>query len=434
MAGRDKFKDTIITDAGRHLLISIGGGEGKITYTKAEAYGQDVSGMADEDIRRLTTLSEMRLSTPVRVSDIEDNTITGTADFNNKDLTDDVNFNSVAWFAKIDADDAKYNIRANQEYLLAITPANGMQTLAAAPPDHRSSQSISINLNMAISNAARVDMTVNEAGIVHFGELDLQLTKVKDDIDKKLANYYTKREVDDKFSNLDISRQIAGKADQSNVNAQVQDAKNSATQLFNTLNDRLNSKTTITITTGYNWNAVTLTNELRPITNAWLVDQQILAGALTRMNNIQNDINSIRYASQERRSLGASDDANNIIDDGIYRIGEQPIKNGNGCTWCFLIVRYLDNNIIHQFIDCGTDGLFVRNISKIWSSYPSWTKIVTQDQLDSLTRVQNDHENRIKQLEQRPYFEVKVFPSSQEAQARAWENGRLGYRMAVIQG
>ncbi|MDK7330564.1 hypothetical protein [Lactobacillus crispatus] len=45
----DKFKDTIITDAGRKLLINVGAGNGEIAYTRAVLAGQDVSSMADED-------------------------------------------------------------------------------------------------------------------------------------------------------------------------------------------------------------------------------------------------------------------------------------------------------------------------------------------------------------------------------------------------
>lgn len=324
MAGIDKFKDTIITDVGRHMLISIGGGEGKITYTKAEAYGQNVSGMADEDIRKLTSLSDLRLSTQTRVSDIEDNTITVTADFNNKNLTDDVSFNSVAWFAKIDADDQKHNLKANQEYLLAVTPANGLQTLAAAPPDHRSSQTISINLNMAISNAAKVDMTVNEAGTVHFGELDIQLTKIKNHFDQSLANYYTKQEVDSKIANINVSQQIAGKADKDDVNKQLA-GKADVTNVYN-----------------------------------------------------KTDI----------------------------------------------------NNMLSQKADKTT-------VDNALSSKADKQDVYTKPEVDAkfapVTREQNDHENRIKQLEQRPYFEVKTFAKSQEAQASAWEAERQGYRMAIIQ-
>lgn len=206
MAGKDKFNDSYITNTGRHMIVSIGGGVGKITYTKAIAYGQDISGIDEQDIYALSSLTDERLETQVTVSDIEDSSITVTADFNNKTLEDDVSFNSIGWFAKLDTDDTKHNLKANQEYLLAITPANGLQTLAAASPDHRSSQSICVNLTMGISNAANVDMTVNEAGVIHQGELDIQLTKVKKSFDEKLStkantnDVYTKADVDGKTS------------------------------------------------------------------------------------------------------------------------------------------------------------------------------------------------------------------------------------------
>ena len=197
-----KFNNTVMTNIGRKMLTSIASGNRKINYTKAEAYAQDVSNMPDEVLRRLTSLQGKELSANLRVSNNNDNVFTLTANFENKDLTSNAVFHSIGWFARLDADDAEQGITANQEYLIGITPANGAQTLVAPPADRRSSQAISLNLNMTLSDAAKVDMTVSDAGTVHFNELDDQLTQIQDNFDKKIANCYTKQETDQNLKNL----------------------------------------------------------------------------------------------------------------------------------------------------------------------------------------------------------------------------------------
>lgn len=170
----DKFKDTIITDAGRKLLINVGAGNGEIAYTRAVLAGQDVSSMADEDIRKLATLENQKMEVNVIVTPPQDNTITVSASFGNKDLT----FSSVGWYAK--------NNNDNKEILLGVSPSNGEQTLAAGSPDHRSTASIDIDLAMAISNAAKVDLTVNEIGVAHMSDVNAAILKLKAEYDPKI--------------------------------------------------------------------------------------------------------------------------------------------------------------------------------------------------------------------------------------------------------
>ncbi|AYE61452.1 phage-like protein [Lactobacillus helveticus] len=327
--------------------------------------------------------------------------------------------------------------------------------------------------------------------------------------------------------------------------------------LHNDLQNQINANDKGTITTGYDWNTGTPTNESRALQNAWVVDQAALKGAVDRMNSINsnangrlsldggnmnlrsminwtggdidaktgnlgglhwsggtdtasiygdqnnndnldlafdlgddssnhfsfrnngsevaaiysnghfsgtvdwsnvsghpdvathadvnNAIDSIRYAPQERRSLGADDDANNIIDDGVYRISGNPIKNGNGKTWCFLRVKRWDYNTIYQELDCGFNGIFIRNISQTNNFYPGWQRIATSDDISNLQNIINQQnqtiqslttrltnaENEIKYIKDN-YIEGKRFPASQEAQAEAWENEKPT-RLAMIE-
>ena len=151
--------------------------------------------------------------------------------------------------------------------------------------------------------------------------------------------------------------------------------------------------------------------------------------------DVNNAIDSIRYAPQERRSLGADDDANNIVDDGVYRISGNPIKNGNGQSWCFLRVKRWDYNTIYQELDCGSGGIFVRNISQTNKNYPGWQKIATSDDISNLQNIINQQNQTIQSLTSRlnnaeneinyikaNYVEGRTFPASQEAQANSWEN------------
>ena len=222
-----KFNNTVLTDMGYQMLTSIASGDRKITYTKAEAYAQDVSSIPNEVLQGLTSLQGKQLSANLRVSNDNDNVVTITANFENKDLTSDAVFSSIGWFARLDADDAEQGITAKQEYLIGITPANSAQTLVTPPADRRASQAIILNLNMTLSDAAKVDMTVNDAGTVHFNQLDDQLAgyTLTSDLNKLLARKadlglsYTKAELDAKL--LYLSADTSGKVGADQVKALI---------------------------------------------------------------------------------------------------------------------------------------------------------------------------------------------------------------------
>ncbi|NRO74598.1 hypothetical protein IMAU20067_01447 [Lactobacillus helveticus] len=61
--------------------------------------------------------------------------------------------------------------------------------------------------------------------------------------------------------------------------------------LHNDLQNQINANDKGTITTGYDWNTGTPTNESRALQNAWLVDQIALKGAVDRMNSINSNAN-----------------------------------------------------------------------------------------------------------------------------------------------
>ena len=437
----EKFKDTIITNAGRKLLIKVGAGEGMITYTKAVLYQQDVNSMEDEDIRNLTTLTGEKQTANVTVTPPEDNTVTVATAFSNKDLKDDVTFNAVGWWAKNSTD--------NKEILLGISPSYKEQTLAAGSPDGRSTASIELTLNMAISNAAKVDLTVNEIGVAHISDVNAAIERLKTEYDPKIAeagkvkgariNNGQVVNPDDKgILNLavesaeDIKNLVQSKIDTlSNTYVTKKDfgdeLSEKADKNYSYSRQDIDIKTIGTVVSGYNLDTNEATPTQEPLNMAWLVKKDAL-------KPFADAIKSIKYAPQERRSLGANDDANSIVDTGIYRISNNPIKNGDNMSFCFLIVLKWDDNTIQQYLIGGGGSNFrYRNISKRTGSYPAWTcpQKDTQSKVDNLQNQINDLKNQINYIKDN-YVEGKRFPASQESQAQAWENEKPT-RLAIIE-
>lgn len=186
------------------------------------------------------------------------------------------------------------------------------------------------------------------------------------------------------------------------------------------------SDITTTITTGFNWSSASPTNETRLITNAWLVDQQALHGAVDRMNNLQNQINSkLNY-------YYVGDGYDVLSSDGKWGIIEsnnaQNLKNipamGNK-TWVHMlklerdgwgvVVIYSQDNTIWQNVKNG-------------DTWTGWSRLANaldvtnlQNQINTLQNQVNDLINQINYIKQN-YLQGKRFPANQKAQAEQWEN------------
>lgn len=186
----EKFKESVITDAGRKMLLGLGAGNAQLTYTKAVLYDQDLSSMELDQMRALTTMSGEKLSTEIKRVKVKDNTVIAYAVFQNADLADDVVFRAVGWYAKSSVD--------NIERLLAISPSIGTQTLASGSPDHRSTAEIDINLAMAISKNVNVTVEVDPTGMVNNQDLTNAVNDLKIEINTKIEDidHYTKAETD----------------------------------------------------------------------------------------------------------------------------------------------------------------------------------------------------------------------------------------------
>ena len=161
---------TLITTAGSKMLTDVDGAKGKITYTKAVLYTQDIKGISEDKQRALTSIDDEQMSTPVVVTDINDNTVTVSASFNNAKLTKDITFNSIGWFAKTSIDD--------QERLLAVTPSDAEQTIVAGSSG-ASTSALDINMAFARSDNATVVIKPTETGLISQTQLDAAINQVK---------------------------------------------------------------------------------------------------------------------------------------------------------------------------------------------------------------------------------------------------------------
>lgn len=183
MAYKAKLRQSILTDAGRHIFTSVGRGDGTLVYTRATLSSRkpvDDQGnqLDDEAIRQITSLPDDLKEGQLQLTPVVDNHFNVIADFNNKNQPDDITFSCIGWFARIDTANGK-----GQETLIALTFTNNdHEVLGAGSPDGISAAVISVELDMTIANAANIDMHVNEIGYVTRAELNSWQTKVQESI------------------------------------------------------------------------------------------------------------------------------------------------------------------------------------------------------------------------------------------------------------
>lgn len=187
---KDKLRQTILTDAGRHVFLAVGNGVGTLVYTRAILSSRKpVDGsnnqLDDEAIRQITSLPDDLKEGHLQLTPVTDSHFSVISDFDNKDQPDDISFSSIGWYAKV----VKDNKDVITETLIAITfTTNDHEVLAAGSPDHLSTDIISAELDMTISNAANIDMTVNEVGYVTRAELNTWQTKVETNLNQTLSD------------------------------------------------------------------------------------------------------------------------------------------------------------------------------------------------------------------------------------------------------
>lgn len=189
-----KFGKTIITNAGRQMLTQVDGAKGKITYTKASLCAQDVKKLSEDDCLALTALTSVQMDTSLEVTDVRDNTVTVLASFNNANVTKDLTFNSIGWFAKTSVDDT--------EKLLAVTPSETEQTLVAGK-NGASTSSTDIEMVFARSHDTTVVVNPSAVGLVSKAQLSSATDKINNDINSLSALTSPSSIVSNQTINLD---------------------------------------------------------------------------------------------------------------------------------------------------------------------------------------------------------------------------------------
>ncbi|WP_288557729.1 hypothetical protein [uncultured Lactobacillus sp.] len=187
---KPKLRQSILTDAGRQVFLAVGNGVGTLVYTRTTLSSRkpvDDAGKAldNEAIRQITSLPDDLKEGQLQLTPVTDNHFDVIGDFNNKNQPKDINFSCIGWYARIDTTDSNGKKTQGNEVLIAITFTNAdHEVLAAGSPDGLSTDVISAELDMTISDAANIDMTVNEIGYVTRAELNTWQTKIEDTISK----------------------------------------------------------------------------------------------------------------------------------------------------------------------------------------------------------------------------------------------------------
>ena len=209
--------------------------------------------------------------------------------------------------------------------------------------------------------------------------------------------------------------------------------------LHNDLQNQINANNNGTFTTGYDWNTATPTNQSRTLQNAWIVDQEVLRGAVNRMNDINSNANG-------RLSLGGGN--MNLRSTINWTGGEINDKTGNlgglnwagGTDWAKIYGDQDDNDNLDLAIDLGDDGSnhvsFRKNGSEVAAIYSNghfsgtvdWSNVWGHPDVATHADV-NDLRNQVQQLKDNQ-FEVQTFTDA--TAAANWEAQKPGKRMAIV--
>lgn len=121
------------------------------------------------------------------------------------------------------------------------------------------------------------------------------------------------------------------------------------------LQNQINANDNVTITTGYDWNTATPTNQSRTLQNAWIVDQEALRGAVDRMNSIDTNVNGRLPLGGGNMTLRSTINWNGgNIDDKTGNLGG--LNWAGGTDWAKIYGDQDDNDNLDLAIDLGDDG------------------------------------------------------------------------------
>ena len=185
---KNKVRRNLLTNAGRRIFLEAGDGLGTIVYTRATLSSQklvDVNGneFDNNTVRGINNLADDLKEGQIKLGKIADDHFEVIADFNNENQFSDISFNTIGWYARLDTVGSDGGTTEGKEVLMVITEMTDQPTtLPACSADGLSTQSISIELDMAISNAADIKMTAERNDYVTHTEFNVWKTKIIADI------------------------------------------------------------------------------------------------------------------------------------------------------------------------------------------------------------------------------------------------------------
>ena len=185
---KNKLRSSILTNSGRQTFLQVGNGVGTLVYTRAILTSQamnDSNGnpLDNEIIAGFSNLSDDLKDGKLQITPVTGNHFEVIANFDNKNQAQDIVFRAIGWYARIDTKNGNGQTVKGPEKLIAVSPTtNESEVLAAGSPDGLSTQIISAALDMTISNAANISMTVNDISYVTRAELNAWQTQIEDTI------------------------------------------------------------------------------------------------------------------------------------------------------------------------------------------------------------------------------------------------------------
>lgn len=173
-----KYNKTVLTNTGLDLAIKAARGKTKFTITKTAASADNLAGKKIDELQELTELSNIvQYGKIVDVADStqDKNVVIGVGlYFNNQDLAQSYDLNTIALFAKEEGSD--------KEILYALTTAVEPETM----PDYQDEVLFKFNLTMyvVVGRTDNVTVKVVEDGVVTDKKLEerLQALPTKDDL------------------------------------------------------------------------------------------------------------------------------------------------------------------------------------------------------------------------------------------------------------
>lgn len=185
---KNKLRSSILTNSGRQTFLQVGNGVGTLVYTRAILTSQamnDSNGnpLDNEIIAGFSNLSDDLKDGKLQITPVTGNHFEVIANFDNKNQAQDIVFRAIGWYARIDTKNGNGQTVKGPEKLIAVSPTtNESEVLAAGSPDGLSTQVISAALDMTISNAANISMTVNDISYITRAELNAWQTQIEDTI------------------------------------------------------------------------------------------------------------------------------------------------------------------------------------------------------------------------------------------------------------